>query len=251
MKTSAMFLIAVGSVCVIGLLAYSVVVKNDQDGDPTSPPDSTDMSDLIQVTEPSVNATVTSPLTVTGNARGSWYFEASFPITVLDANGKKIGQGAAQALDEWMTIDLVPFSANITFTPSSTGTGTLLLENDNPSGLPENAKELRIPIVFSTATRTVTLYYYDASKDKDAQGNILCSSQGLVPIERTIPRTISPIHDTINLLLAGQLSEEENAQSITTEYPLAGFTLQGANLRDDGNLTLAFADPENKTTGGS
>lgn len=51
----------------------------------------------VVVTSPVVGATVTSPLTVTGEARGTWYFEGSFPVRVLDDQGTQIGMGIAQA----------------------------------------------------------------------------------------------------------------------------------------------------------
>ena len=86
--------------------------------------------------------------------------------------------------------------------------------------------------------------------DKDEQGNIRCSRTGLVQVSRQIPVTITPIQDTIRLLISGNLSQEEKAQGITTEYPLEGLSLTGASVEND-VLTLAFDDPYNKTSGGS
>mgnify|MGYP003394526094 CR=1 FL=1 len=103
---------------------------------------------LIRVTTPVANAVVKSPLTVSGEARGNWYFEASFPVKILDANGNQLGIIPAQAQSEWMTTDFVPFSTSLVFSTSTTDTGTLVLEKDNPSGLPEHADEVRIPIRF-------------------------------------------------------------------------------------------------------
>src|SRR4030042_356275 len=104
--------------------------------------------DMIQVTNPQPNALVSSPLMVTGQARGNWYFEASFPVKILDASGNILNQVPAQAQGDWMTTDFVPFVATISFTTPTTGTGTLVLQNDNPSGLPENAQELHFPVKF-------------------------------------------------------------------------------------------------------
>jgi len=98
--------------------------------------------------------------------------------------------------------------------------------------------------------RTVRLYYYDATHDQDTTGNIMCSRQGLVSVSRQIPSTLTPIQDAIRLLLKGQLTAQEKAQGITTEYPLTGLGLVAASLKD-GVLTLTFADPQNKTGGGS
>jgi len=98
--------------------------------------------------------------------------------------------------------------------------------------------------------RAVYLYYYNSDLDKDEQGNIRCSRTGLVQVSRQIPVTITPIQDTIRLLISGNLSQEEKAQGITTEYPLEGLSLTGASVEND-VLTLAFDDPYNKTSGGS
>lgn len=102
----------------------------------------------IQVSSPHANAVIQSPLTVTGEARGTWYFEASFPVRLLDGNDNEIAVVPAQAQSDWMTEDFVPFSATLTFAKPATPTGTLVLEKDNPSGLPEHAAELRIPVRF-------------------------------------------------------------------------------------------------------
>jgi hypothetical protein len=91
---------------------------------------------------------VSSPLTVTGTARG-WYFEASFPVELRNASGTIIAQGPATAQGDWMVDAFVPFSITLTFPAQATSsTGTLILRNDNPSGLPENDESLSIPVVF-------------------------------------------------------------------------------------------------------
>ncbi len=108
----------------------------------------TDKSGLIQVAAPTAGEVITSPVTISGRARGNWYFEASFPIKLLDANGKLLAIKPAQADGEWMTENFVPFSVNLEFEEPATDTGTLILEKDNPSGLPEHSAEIRIPIRF-------------------------------------------------------------------------------------------------------
>ena len=206
--------------------------------------------DLIWVENVFVNQIVTSPITVSGQARGNWYFEANFPITLFDANGNIIAQKPVQAQGDWMTVEYVPFSVTFDFINPTTDTGTLLLHNDNPSGLPENDRELSIPVRFEAVKKSVKLYYYNADKDKDVLGNIQCSAQGLVALDRQIAVSQTPIQDTISLLLQGHLTQEEKSQGISTEYPLAGFSLKSANLKN-GLLTLEFSDAQSKTVGGA
>lgn len=109
----------------------------------------TDVSDLIQVTSPQPNEVFYSGATVTGKARGTWYFEASFPVRLEDANGAVMAQTPAQAQGDWMTSEFVPFKATLTFAKVTTPTGVLILKNDNPSGDPLKDKELRIPVKFA------------------------------------------------------------------------------------------------------
>lgn len=125
-----------------------VIIPGATSTSPTPPPSSTSTAYMIRVTTPLPNALVRSPLTVSGEARGHWYFEASFPVKILDATGKELAIVPAQAQGEWMTTDFVPFSVSIPFATSTTATGFLVLEKDNPSGLPEHTAELRIPIRF-------------------------------------------------------------------------------------------------------
>lgn len=103
----------------------------------------------IRVTFPTAGATITSPLVVKGEARGTWYFEASFPVKLVDEQGNTIVQTYAQAQGEWMTENFVPFESTVTFataTSATSGKGMLVLERDNPSGLPENDASVRIPV---------------------------------------------------------------------------------------------------------
>ena len=103
---------------------------------------------MIRVATPLSDEVVASPLRVAGTARGNWFFEASFPVRVLDEEGRELGVTPAIALEEWMTTDFVPFDLSLTFATSTTATGILVLEKDNPSGLPQFDRELRIPVRF-------------------------------------------------------------------------------------------------------
>ncbi len=104
--------------------------------------------DVIELRTPLPDAILMSPLTLEGRARGLWFFEASFPVYLLDAKGDTIAAIPAHATGEWMTQAFVPYRATLSFTPPASQTGTLILAKDNPSGLPEHAAELRIPIRF-------------------------------------------------------------------------------------------------------
>ncbi len=136
---------------VVAIIVYFYIYSNKSNPAPlqNATPTQQDKNDLIQVNSLRKNDVVKSPLTLTGKARGYWYFEASFPIRIRDANGKILGTGIAQAEEEWMTTDFVPFSTTITFTKPTTKTGTVVFEKDNPSGLTENDDSFVIPVTFA------------------------------------------------------------------------------------------------------
>ncbi|MDQ5955627.1 MAG: hypothetical protein QG621_630 [Patescibacteria group bacterium] len=148
-------------VLVVILLAVAVIVfvlPNVSNAPTTHGPGSTTtgtvaptpatLPDTITVDQPLPEAAITSPLTITGKARGNWFFEASAPVELKDASGVVIAHGIAQAQGDWMTTNFVPFTATLTFTKPVTKTGTLVLKNDNPSGDPAKQKQLNIPVVF-------------------------------------------------------------------------------------------------------
>lgn len=105
-------------------------------------------TDLIRIDNPRPNQVITSPLKISGQAVGFWYFEGDFPVRLLDDNGNILVETFASALDEWMTEDFVGFETELIFDSPNTKTGTLILEKDNPSGLIENDDQLEIPVKF-------------------------------------------------------------------------------------------------------
>lgn len=104
-------------------------------------------ADLITVSNPTPGSVTGKTFAVMGQARGTWFFEASFPIAVRSATGTVIATGIGQPTGgaDWMTEGFVPFSAEIEVPESYTGAATLVLMNDNPSGMPENARSVSIP----------------------------------------------------------------------------------------------------------
>ena len=113
-------------------------------------------ADLIKIEFPKPLNVIESPLTLTGQARGGWFFEASAPVVLTDWDGKIIAEGHVEAQGNWMTSEFVPFKGTLTFTspytPGGQDTfkrGTLIFKKDNPSGLPENDDALEIPVRFA------------------------------------------------------------------------------------------------------
>ncbi len=147
--SSAYAIVGIGFVIILGALYISPKVATA----PSEPKPAAKIayinastSDII-VTVPRPGAAVAKTFSVVGEARGYWYFEASFPYSIVDSSGIVLAQGAIQADGEWMTEDFVPFTVNAPVPGSYTGPATLILKKDNPSGEAERDASLSIPIV--------------------------------------------------------------------------------------------------------
>jgi hypothetical protein len=99
----------------------------------------------ITVELPFPGAVTGKEFSVIGRARGTWFFEASFPIEVVDPNGTRLAIGIATAGSDWMTEEFVPFRADLKVPESYIGPATLVLKKDNPSGMPEKDASISFP----------------------------------------------------------------------------------------------------------
>jgi len=199
-------------------------------------------TDLIQVNNILPNQTIENPLLIKGKARGTWFFEASFPIKLFDGNGLLLGTAIAQAQSEWMTENFVPFSANLEFPTSTTEKGTLVLEKDNPSGLPENAKEIRIPVIFkdfgiTAETIKVKAYFNNSNMDPEFSCN------KVFPVERVIPQTQAVARAALEEMLKGPTESEKKEGFFTSINPnvkIQKLTIENGVAKVDFDEQLEF-----------
>lgn len=103
----------------------------------------------VIINTPLANEVVSSPLIVSGQARGSWFFEGSLPVKILDETGNILAIAPATAEADWMTSEFVPFKVLLNFT-STSSLGSLIVAKDNPSGLAEFDDSISIPLRFLT-----------------------------------------------------------------------------------------------------
>jgi hypothetical protein len=120
-----------------------------------------DKSELIRIDEPRPNSVITPSFEIEGSARGYWFFEGSFPIVLEDSEGNVLARHFATAQVEWpagrspngegwMTEKFVQFKAELEVDFGDATSGFLILKKDNPSDLPENNDELRVPLMFDS-----------------------------------------------------------------------------------------------------
>ena len=106
-------------------------------------------NDLIELVKPIEGQIIESPLAIKGRARGPWFFEGSFPVMLTNWDGLIIAEGLASAQSEWMTESYVSFTAELEFEKPEYGDrGTLILQKDNPSGLPEHDDAMEITVCY-------------------------------------------------------------------------------------------------------
>lgn len=106
----------------------------------------------VRLRSPLPNDTVGNFFEINGEAKGSWFFEASFPVLLVDKDDRQLGQAPAEALGNWMTEDYVPFRAAMKLSDGIAAVGErarLILSKSNPSGQPENDEKVEIPVVLS------------------------------------------------------------------------------------------------------
>jgi putative hemolysin len=160
------------------------------------------------LTKPASGDLTMSPLEVEGTMPGNWYFEAVAGVEILDANGKILGTAQAQAQTDWMTTGTVNFKSTVPFVYPSTATGTLVLNNDNPSGLPENSRSESYPIIFGTK---VKVYFSNSEKNP---GALDCSK--VFAVERIVPKTQDIARAALGELLKGASENDKSEKYFTS-----------------------------------
>lgn len=114
---------------------------------PSAPEGEATFSNEVIILNPKQNQLVSSPLKVEGQALGSWFFEASLPVKLVDNNNQIIVSHYGTAQDDWMTEKPVKFISDLVFSTNATS-GFLIISKDNPSGLPQNDDSISVPVRF-------------------------------------------------------------------------------------------------------
>lgn len=196
--------------------------------------------DIIKIKNPLPGDSISSPLRIEGEARGTWYFEASFPVKLLDKSGNVLATGIAQAQSDWMTENFVAFKVGINFAVVDNMDAVLVLIKDNPSDLPENSDQAEIPIKLMVSSETTTLKISFNNSKMDPE----FSCNKVFPVERIIAKTETPARATLELLLAGNLTNEEKAAGFSTSInpgvKIQSLTIENGVAKVDFNEQLQY-----------
>src|SRR3989344_3916325 len=200
---------------------------------------------LIKVNQPELNMVwdPSKAVEISGQARGNWYFEASFPLRVIDSYGNELAVEPIQALGEWMTTDFVPFQQTVKLKSPLGLTGQAIFMNANPSGEAEHARQLSVPVKFALPTTTTKVFFSDTKKDPNME-----KCEQVYPVTRTVARTNEPIRVALSELLLGLTEAEKTAGLITSLN--SGVKLNGLKLAN-GVLTIDFGEELQTAVGGA
>ena len=120
----------------------------------------------------------------------------------------------------------------------------MVLAKDNPSGLPEYAKEIKIPVILSPAGYTTIKVFFNNSKmDPEASCNKVFS------VERQIPKVEAVGAAALWQLLIGPTENEKKDGFFTSINP--GVKLQSLEIDKNGAAHAEFDEQLEAGVGGS
>lgn len=200
----------------------------------------------VIVHHPKEGEELTSAYVFDGEANGAWFFEATFPVRLVNAVGDVVGEGYAEARGDWMTDGMVPFIGTILFDSKTVQDGMMLFERANPSGLPEHAATFSVPVKIGV-TDNMTYKVFFGNTMKDPQ---VLHCEIVYPVERTVPRSPRIALAAIDDLLYGP-TEKEKTDGYTTALPGQPKIIVQKLMIEDGVARVDFNDAFNFQVGGS
>lgn len=123
------------------------VDKQAVDSDPEVYPQHDDIRVFVQPDKTKLFV-VDHLLTFSGEARGTWFFEASFRAEVRDSAGAILSVGSVQGAGDWDSEAFVPFTVSIQIPETVVGRGTLVLIKNNRSGDSSQDDSFSVPVQF-------------------------------------------------------------------------------------------------------
>ena len=146
-----------------------------------------------------------------------------------------------------MTTEFVPFEATIEgsiLSQSGKLPVTLVLQRDNPSGLPQNDEQIIIPLTLNQPeTIKIKIYFGNSKFNPGAE-----DCQKVFAVERVVQKTESIGRAALNELLKGPTEEEKSQGYFTSINP--GVTVQSLNIKD-GLAQADFDETLQSQVGGS
>lgn len=105
------------------------------------------LNDLILVEDLPAESAISSPFTVRGQARGTWFFEGSFHVVLTDEDGSLLAESFGHSPESWMTEEFIPFTVELEWDAPAGTKASLELMLDNPAGEEGMDRAVIIPVV--------------------------------------------------------------------------------------------------------
>jgi hypothetical protein len=102
----------------------------------------------VAITNPELGQQITSPVEIEGQAPGNWFFEANLPISLQTVSGETLTETGYTTSEDWMTEQMIDFSTELTFETPENNFGYVVIQTDNPSGIPSNTTSFYWPVAF-------------------------------------------------------------------------------------------------------
>jgi len=191
---------------------------------------------------------VISGYEVKGSVTGSWFFEGSFPVKILDREGDVLGTVIARTDEDWMTEEEVSFSLVLDIDLEEESVLILKFMKSNPSALEENDDYAQMSITIEPEDNdkdilTVKIFF---PNDKINSEMLDCSL--VFPVSREIPETVAVARATLTELFNG-LTEDELDEGYFTNIP-EGVEMQSLSI-EEGVASVDFNTKLEEGIGGS
>jgi len=201
----------------------------------------------ISVNTPGPGDKIASPVEIKGYANGEGWigFEGQIgTVDLVDENSNVLGTAILTATTDW-TKPQIEFEAALNFNSSKQGNGFLVFRNENPSGLEENNKEFKMPVLISASnSETMKLSVYFNNNNLDPE--ISCSK--VFPAERQVPKTLSVARTAVEELLKGPSAQEKEKGFFTSVN--SGVKIQKLTI-ENGIARIDFDEQLENGVGGS
>lgn len=210
----------------------------------------------LKLETPKTNDVLSSPIIISGEVPGPWYFEANFPIVLTDWDGRIIGEAIATAQSDWMTEEYVPFKATLYFSLDDTiysNKGALIFQKSNASGLPMHDDAIEIPVFLSSdgisaPAESASVEDVETYRDEKYGFAFSYKTQSDGYVLQELPRTMKEDIDLLRalVLIRNNDYEELKKQSLNREGPPA-INVYAFDVEDSADLVTWLAARSNIT----
>lgn len=201
----------------------------------------------IQIDSLKEGDTISSPIKIKGTVNGSGWtgFEGQVgTVKILDSKGESLGMAILNATTDWMKPQ-VSFEANLAFQSATEQAGTLVFNNENASGLPENDKQFAISVkIVKTSGQLMTVLAYFNNEQMDSE----YSCNKVFPVQRQVQKSPAVARAALEELLKGPTQREQDAGFFTSIN--SGVKIQKLTV-ENGTAYVDFDSKMEEGMGGS